>query len=289
MTKEITQGSIITNLRSQKYKSARCYGIVISARCDLAQNKIDCVHLITALPLSSWIETAIFQKALSSEIRSQLKIIEKWAQSVGQDIEALIELGPEKVVMNIKACETSDLSTKAIEACELWRKYVQYKSSDVAISEVVSFLNDKGKSVRVNMLNELFEGNLTNYCFVPHGAYLESKNVRDGLVADFKDIISLSYKQIKDIQQGDYDYLRILGTPQLEELNQQFYLESSNDAVENKFEIKSPWIERLMQNFAFSFIRVGVDTITKDDEKKLSKQILKENGDALIWEPEVTI
>ena len=44
-----------------------------------------------------------------------------------------------------------------------------------------------------------------------------------------------------------------------------------------------------MQNFAFSFIRVGVDTITKDDGKKLSKQILKENGDALIWEPEVTI
>ena len=149
--------------------------------------------------------------------------------------------------------------------------------------------NDKGKNVRVNILNELFEGSLNNYCFVPHCAYLESNNVRDGMVADFKDIISLSYEQIQDIQKGDYDYLRILRTPQLEELNQQFYLESSKDAVENKFEIKSPWIERLMQNFAFSFIRVGVDTITKTDGKKLSKQILKENGEALIWEPEVTI
>ena len=286
MTKEITQGSIITNLRSQKYKKTRCYGIVISARCDLAQSKIDCVHLISALPLSVWIETAIFQKALSSEIRTQLRKIEKWAQSVEQDIDSLIELGPEKAILNIQASEESVLRIEAIEACTLWDKYVKYQSNRVTISEVASFLNDKGKSTRINMLKDLFAGRLNNYCFVPHCAYLTNDKVCDGLVTDFKDIISLSYKQIQDIQRGDYDYLRILGTPQLEELNQQFYLETSKDVVENKYEITSPWIERLMQNFAFSFIRVGVNTITKTEGEKLSKQVLKENGDALIWEPE---
>lgn len=44
MRNEVTQGSIISNIRSQKYLKVSCFGIVISARCDIAQNKVDCVH-----------------------------------------------------------------------------------------------------------------------------------------------------------------------------------------------------------------------------------------------------
>ena len=37
--KEITQGTLISAVRSEKYSGINCYAIVINARCDLAQNK----------------------------------------------------------------------------------------------------------------------------------------------------------------------------------------------------------------------------------------------------------
>ena len=286
MSKEITQGSIINNIRSPQYPGIKCYGIIISARCDLAQGKIDCVHTISAVTLSSWIQTVVFQKALSIEIKSQLEIIKKWAQQEEQDLDSLVELGPDKAILNVKANPQSTEYAKALGACELWKRYVQYKSGDASPSEIATFLNGTGKSTRISLLNELFSGDLTNYCFIPENAYLKNGNNYDGLVADFKDIIPFTFNQIIDIQRGEYDYLRVLSGVKEELLNQQFYLETTDDVVEIKYEIDSPWIERLMQNFAFSFIRVGVNTITKGEGKKLSKQTIHANDLGIIWNME---
>lgn len=277
MSKEITQGSIINNIRSPKYPGVKCYGIIIAARCDLAQGKIDCVHTISALTLSSWLQTIVFQKALSIEIRSQLKIIQKWAQIEGQDLESLVELGPDKAILNVQANPSSTEYAKALCACEHWKQYIQYKTDNVSPNEIATFLNGAGRSTRISTLNDLFSGDLTNYCFIPENAYLGNGNKHDGLVADFKDIIPFTFEQITAIQRGEYDYLRILSGVEEERLNQQFYLETKDDVVEIKYEITSPWIERLMQNFAFSFIRVGVDTITKGEGNKLSKQTISAN------------
>lgn len=286
MRNEVTQGSIISNIRSQKYLKVSCFGIVISAQCDIAQNKVDCVHVVSAVPLSIWLKTVVFQKALSVAIKKQLKIISKWAEAEQQDIEVLIDLGPEKAIENIQLSVDSDLKKKAEIACLLWQKYQQYKAGKVTLQETADFLNQDGKEVRTSMLSELLTGKLNNFCFLPESAYLSNGNVYDGLVADFKDIIAFSAKQIKDIQRGDYDYLRILALSQLEKLNQQFYLEDREDVVQIKYEIQSPWIERFMQNFAFSFIRVGVDTISQTDGKMLSKKLIKCDGKSLILEME---
>lgn len=78
-------------------------------------------------------------------------------------------------------------------------------------------------------------------------------------------------------------FYRIVDTP-----NHQFYLETTDDAVEIKYEIKPPWIERLMQNFSYSFIRIGVDTITKSEGNKLSKQTIYANERGIIWNMEGT-
>lgn len=39
MSDKFTQGTIIEYIRSTKYPEIKCQGIVISARCDLAQEK----------------------------------------------------------------------------------------------------------------------------------------------------------------------------------------------------------------------------------------------------------
>ena len=48
MSDKFTQGTIIEYIRSTKYPEIKCQGIVISARCDLAQEKINQFHCLSA-------------------------------------------------------------------------------------------------------------------------------------------------------------------------------------------------------------------------------------------------
>ena len=50
----ITQGTVVSGIRSKKYDRINCYAIVINARCDLAQNKANKIkiYLIYATSLA---------------------------------------------------------------------------------------------------------------------------------------------------------------------------------------------------------------------------------------------
>ena len=51
----LTQGTIITGIRSDKYPNIRCNGVVISARCDLANCKISKIYYLVAVPSDDWL------------------------------------------------------------------------------------------------------------------------------------------------------------------------------------------------------------------------------------------
>ena len=51
--KKVTQGTLIYGMRSSKYPGVMTYGIIISAACDLAQDKIDKVFYLTAIGIQS--------------------------------------------------------------------------------------------------------------------------------------------------------------------------------------------------------------------------------------------
>ena len=40
-----TQGTTIYGLRSQYYEGICCYGVIITARCDIAQEKVKALHV----------------------------------------------------------------------------------------------------------------------------------------------------------------------------------------------------------------------------------------------------
>lgn len=61
MSGKFTQGTIIEDIRSKKYPGIRCKGVVISARCDLEQDKIRQFHCLTALSMDDWIFEVLFK------------------------------------------------------------------------------------------------------------------------------------------------------------------------------------------------------------------------------------
>ena len=50
----ITQGTVIYGLRSDKYPEVACYAVIISARCDIANDKIDKLYYLTAVNVRDW-------------------------------------------------------------------------------------------------------------------------------------------------------------------------------------------------------------------------------------------
>ena len=56
---EITQGTMVYGVRTAKYPEIVAYGIVISARCDLAQKKINRIFYLSGINLYEWIQSPV--------------------------------------------------------------------------------------------------------------------------------------------------------------------------------------------------------------------------------------
>ena len=68
----ITQGTVVSGKRSEKYEGIPCLGIIINARCDLAQGKVNKIYYLIAISLEEWMFSSIgFSKIV--DIPSVLK------------------------------------------------------------------------------------------------------------------------------------------------------------------------------------------------------------------------
>ena len=45
----INQGTVLYGMRSEKYPEKMCYAVIISARCDIANNKITKLYYLIAV------------------------------------------------------------------------------------------------------------------------------------------------------------------------------------------------------------------------------------------------
>lgn len=266
LMEQYTQGSVFWGLRSQYYKEKKCYGIVITARCEIAQQKAKVIHVLSALSLEDWVVEELFPRAAHEYLHNDvLGPIYEWAKNNELDIETLLEFGPAKVMVNLD----SDIGLQQRKRDQLkaaLKKWEEWNTDIVNCSRntKLMLLNTKLSKKKVALLKELMMGHFPNeFCFLPQCAQFEEGSKVQGMVVKLKDIIPLSPKDLEEIQAKGFDYSEILrgpcGRQRLELLNGQYWLSNEDDFVIMDKPICSPWIEYLMQNFANSFVRIGVD------------------------------
>lgn len=51
---QLDQGTIIYGIRSDKYPNLRCYGVIITASCDIAQQKVSKLYYLLAIDAKEW-------------------------------------------------------------------------------------------------------------------------------------------------------------------------------------------------------------------------------------------
>ena len=268
-----TQGSILYGLRSQYYEGIKCYGVIITARCEIAQSKAKVIHLLSAISLQDWVCLELFPKAFNDYLHNDiLGHINQWAKDNGLDFDTLLEFGPEKVLINIKADEklkkkTFEKLEQSVQKWESWSKLTERCSMKNRVKLLNGDLSKRKSAILKDLLCERFPN---EFCFLPHKARSgQSEIMTDGLVVNLKDIIQISPEEIEEIERNGFDCSEILkhenGNSELERLNAKYFLEHSDDFVMFDGIIKSPWIEHLLQNFSNAFARIGVETLSNSE------------------------
>lgn len=258
MKKALTQGSIIEDIRSMKYPQHRCKGVVISARCDFAQDKLTHFHCLSALPLQEWIYEILYFQIVDDKTKSILGNIRNYCKNKGLDFDTLLELDIEKACTILEKTVSKKESKQISNLIASWRQLQTLNSPCISREQKDAFLKNEAKSVTQRLIS-LHNSNYSKYGFIPENSYTTSDSLTEGIVVDLQDIIQLDIKHAPAIASYKYDYAIVTDSETRKEINQFFFFEKNDDFVIADNVVSSPWIEHILHLFANTFTRVGVD------------------------------
>lgn len=279
MNNQITQGSIISYTRSLNYPNLKCMGVIISARCDLAnKGKIKNMHWLTAITLDEWIYEVEFYEQIYRKEKELLNAIKNIVQPYNLNIDVIQKWGPEiseklfeKSIIEADHKRGKDLMQK----CEQWKMYEKALKEPLTISEKKQLLKEQKINFK-KILSELQNGGNRKFCFIPRKAYDKTSNSSvDGLIVDIYDIHQIPIICKEKIEMGIYDYQTLLDPEKRNELNRYFYFQSQDDYILQLYKIESPWTEYLLQHFSNAFSRIGVENASDEDIEIFCSKIVE--------------
>lgn len=276
MSDKFTQGTIIEYIRSTKYPDIKCQGIVISARCDLAQEKINQFHCLSAMKIEEWIYEVLFESVVNERNNGVLGNIKKYCEQKCMDFATLCGMDKEnfrKVLLKSASSKEQKNIQKTVEEWESISRLLEIK---IRRGEKRTFLMENKKIVE-NKLKALYNSSFPKFAFVPEKAYSDGKSSVKGLVVDLQDVIQFDIKVKDPILAYEYDYKVEKSKEKREYINKYFFFDSDSDFVIAENEIVSPWIEYVMQMFANSFMRIGVDNALAYEIEDFCTELLGDN------------
>lgn len=277
---EITQGSILCGIRSNKYPGKRCCGIIISARCDVANCKISKLYYLVALEAQDWFSSECgYGESYAGKTNDQKRKFKEITGKYNLDFESLQNFTVEDVETIIEAQAIPPKEKDLLTALYLdYRLFCCSAMDDDMRRNIIR----TDRKFATNYLDKINKGEIVHYYYLPFRAYMDNDFTDDGaskgLIVDLQEIEMLKIDDAEKMQEMgiDYNYARLSANePQseIERLNEHFWLETEDDFVIVEHNIKSPWVELLMQRFANTFTRIGVDGATRDDITKLVNSI----------------
>lgn len=306
MSAEIDQGTVIYGIRSSKYPSTPCYGIIITARCDIAQCKVPKYYYLVAVDASAWFCTKHgFEQTFSGDLKSYRDNVNTHASKLSLDGNVLISCTQENqdIILNQRESELKSEKSTRDTFKSLRKALKQYRSLDEANYNNKTRQEAIGKfsKTAIAHLRDIDTGRHSHYYFLPQTSYIKNGIKSKGLIVDLLEIGVLSlqdaqklispFSQVisrKDLPvipcKEDFQYLKngdsleslLKGFPEYLRLTHQFWLETDSDFVAIEGTTQSPWCEHMMQRFSNAFIRIGLDNPTQSDFESIISNICTE-------------
>lgn len=273
---ELTQGTIISGVRSKKYPTTICNAIIISAKCDLANCKITQVYYVIALPFDDWLLSEEgFRTAMSGKIKNMEDNLKSQTNNAGLDWDTLKTFSNAELEKVISDKEVG-VRKNAREYMEGYLQYQKYQRTDLTDKEKRQSLLKEKNTIK-SCLQNIMAGKHTHYVYLPKNAYRNSQSPKEGILVDLQELDRFDIKTAKIISNFNMDSQSgELTEAEKEIYNKQFFIKDKPGYATSEGRLESPWIEYLMQHFANSFIRIGVEGVDGNEAVSMLERICKE-------------
>ena len=273
----LTQGTIITGVRSDKYSNIRCNGVVISARCDLANCKISKIYYLIAVPSDDWLLSDEGFNIVLSQRQNDLedKLQTKLGGS-GLDWSTLKSFSVEEFSTVIHDQEVG-LKKDTDKVLEVFRTFKNYTSKYLELGDKKAILQNESKSVASSLL-KIANGQMMHYIYVPENAYIKDGSIDRGLIIDLQELEYISIRDAERLVNCEIDIQsKDLSEVDKQRYNNCFFLMDWPGYAMAEYDIASPWTEYIMQRFSNAFIRIGVDGQQKEEVQSMVSRVSKQD------------
>jgi len=245
----ITQGSIFNFAFNEDYPDPDSLGLLISARCDIENNKGTKFSYLPVIPLESFIQSAITEKILNEEIKSEIGKISGFIKNSGNTPDAINMYGAEAAIKTL--LKKPKEIEKANEACERiqriesllnieWRERGYVEPIDLPPKKVKSELQAiaNNRVEGIFLLDQVIDFNNNEQELGPHIVllreiyHIESDTCEKIKIGCLHDDLNPNKVRSLNLQPGEMSYVLC--------------------------NVISPYIELLMQRFSNLFTRIGV-------------------------------
>lgn len=261
MTK-ITQGTVINGIRSPKYDDVDCYGIIITARCDLAQSKVNKVFFLTGVPLLQWTCSKAGFEIVIKEYRNQIVTnIKNEIQKYELDWDTLKKFDNDDFELIVEeSIKKNNIKDKIKQNMAIYRKI---NSTNLTADQRKEILSEPDPPKKLKeYIKKVSCGSITHYVHIPASG-MELEISSDGLIIDLQELDYFPYNWVKNIENGELDitFPDLVETDR-DEYDKVFHIIDKDGYAYHCTNIKSPWIEYILQRFTNLFARIGVDNLS---------------------------
>lgn len=263
----VTQGTIFCGGISEGYDNKPVWGVVITARCDTAQEKTPIVNYLPLVCIEDWLHQSggrlVIDKAISDITAEFKNLLTQRALSHSLlEVHAISDLvsvhfpEPDRPATNKKEERENK---QALQARGIARELNDLKSciAEPALdgNQITVILQKNRKAVHA-VVENLISNKLAGFYFIPNIGEITEYQSRLGYVIHLREVRHMSMKTANALLNGISidDAL----TREIVDLNF-----STFDFAFPVAEITSPWIEHLMQSFCNLFGRIGLTDIDK--------------------------
>jgi len=248
---KITQGSIFNHAFNEDFECDDDLGMLISARCDLANNKSPKYSYLPVITLKNHISFNIVSKLLTEQRSEEINKIKSLIKTEGEN-PATVDLygarkSVEKLISKEKNRVKADLYLSNIDIIEQLKtkKWSEYQQSDFSIIPEKKFKSElknlaENKTEGFFLIDEVIDHNDAKNPLGPHVVLLREVHHMSAEVATYiqkgcnhDDLLSknISLRPL-DLKAGRMSYVLC--------------------------NVSSPFIELIMQRFSNLFTRIGV-------------------------------
>lgn len=244
------QGSIINNCYAEAYDGCNVFGLIITPRCDLENNaKISTVHYLPIVRFEDWCNIYLKKlcaEKISSEIRKKLNTTLNECRIDSSLIDTIDKNNLITIIEEHFSMPVKKLSGFKVMYNDYLLSLKDNNNKDIHTKYLNGFISSK--------MRDLVDNNL-------HSCYLlESwENDKEFFVVLLRDVRRITrnifLKISKELTVGDINDVNIL------KHNDLVVAGDEEEFVCVQAQIKSPFVEHIIQSFFYNFGRVGVDRI----------------------------